>query len=76
MSKLRLGPILQDKPVKLTVELSGALHRMLSEYARAHADAHGLDQPLAPERLIAPIVETFMAGDRGFAHRRRKDVLS
>lgn len=34
MSKLRLGPIVEDKPVKLTVELPGTLLRHLGDYAK------------------------------------------
>ncbi|MCK9540477.1 MAG: DUF2274 domain-containing protein [Novosphingobium sp.] len=71
MSKLRLGPIVEEKPVKLTIELPGALFRMLGDYAREHARANGLGEPLAAERLIAPMLEHFMRTDRGFARRRR-----
>jgi hypothetical protein len=33
MAKLKLGAIADDKPVKLTVELSAAVHRDLLAYA-------------------------------------------
>ncbi|BAB53142.1 msr6956 [Mesorhizobium japonicum MAFF 303099] len=33
MAKLKLGPIADDKPVKVTVELPAPLHRDLSRYA-------------------------------------------
>lgn len=71
MNKLRLGPIIEEKPVKLTVELSGRLFRDLSDYAREHANANGLAEPLPPERLVAPMLERFMASDRAFIRRRR-----
>ena len=35
MAKLKLGAIVDDKPVKLTVELSAALYRDLVAYAEA-----------------------------------------
>ena len=70
MTRLRLGPITEDKPVKLTVELPGALHRALGAYARAHASENGLVEPLAIERLIAPMVERFIGTDRAFAKTR------
>lgn len=70
MIKLRLGPIVEEKPVKLTVELPGRLFRDLGDYARAHAAENGLGQPLAPDKLIAPMLERFIASDRGFARRR------
>lgn len=71
MSRLRLGPIVEEKPVKLTIELSGALFRDLGAYAAAHAAEQGLAQPLPVERLIAPMLERFVAGDRGFARGRK-----
>lgn len=76
MSKLRLGPIVEDKPVKLTVELPGALHRKLGEYAAAHASESNLSAPLPPERLIAPMIERFMETDRGFAKHRNQKTSS
>lgn len=33
MTKLKLGPIADDKPVKVTVELPASLHRDLAAYA-------------------------------------------
>ncbi|WP_454885464.1 DUF2274 domain-containing protein [Sphingomonas oryzagri] len=70
MTKLRLGRIEDDKPIKITIELPGAVHRDLVRYAEAHARETGLPQPLPPERLIPPMLERFMAGDRAFARKR------
>lgn len=72
MSKLRLGPIAEDRPVKVTVELPGAVMRDLADYARVHAKANGLSEPLPVERLIAPMIERFMSGDREFSKLRRR----
>ncbi len=33
MTKLKLGPLADDKPVKVTVELPAQLHRDLTAYA-------------------------------------------
>ena len=71
MSTLRLGPIIEEKPVKLTIELPGTLYLDLSDYAKAHGKETGLHEPLPPERLIAPMLERFMASDRGFVRSRR-----
>lgn len=71
MSKLRLGTILDDKPTKLSIELRGELMRMLVDYAAAHAAQEGLAKPLTPERLIPPMLERFMASDRGFSRGKR-----
>lgn len=70
MAKLKLGPIDDDNPIKLTIELPAVVHRDLLAYARAHAVETGLSQPLAVERLISPMLERFMAGDRGFVRKR------
>ena len=72
MSKLRLGPITEDKPVKLTLELSGALMRDLGDYAAVHAKLTELATPLSPDKLIPPMIERFIAGDREFSKLRRR----
>ncbi len=70
MSKLKLGAIADDKPVKLTVELTAAVHRDLVAYAEALARETG--QSIAePAKLIAPMLSRFMATDRAFAKARR-----
>ncbi|EAW2125274.1 DUF2274 domain-containing protein [Salmonella enterica subsp. enterica] len=70
MTKLKLGPLPDDKPVKITVELPAPLHRDLVAYAEVLAHESG--QPAAdPVRLIVPMLERFIATDRGFAKARR-----
>ena len=66
MTKLRLGPLPDDKPVKVTVELPAPLHRDLVALCRGAGCESG--QPVAdPVRLIVPMRERFIATDRGFA---------
>ncbi|MCQ9155164.1 DUF2274 domain-containing protein [Acidomonas methanolica] len=73
MTKLKLGAITDDRPVKVTVELPAALHRDLLAYAEVLGRATG--QPASdPSKLIAPMVERFMATDRAFAKARREAV--
>ena len=60
MTKLKLGSIEDDKPVKLTVELTAAVHRNLVAYAEAIGREGGQAAP-DPAKLIAPMVERFMA---------------
>jgi hypothetical protein len=72
MAKLRLGIIESDKPVRLAIELPASVHRDLIAYADAHAHETG-QQPLEVSKLIAPMLERFMATDRGFARTRRKN---
>ena len=70
MTKLKLGPLPDDKPVKVTVELPAALSRDLIAYAEVLARQSG--QPVAdPAKLIVPMLDRFMATDRGFAKARR-----
>jgi hypothetical protein len=73
MTKLKLGPIADDKPIKATVELPADLHRDLVAYAEVLARETG--QPAAdPMKLIVPMLERFIGTDRGFAKARRQMV--
>lgn len=71
MTKLKLAGIDDDKPVRLTVTLSAALHRNLVAYAEILAKE--TDKPVEPARLIAPMLENFIASDRGFRKARGVD---
>jgi hypothetical protein len=70
MARLKLGTILDEKPVKLTIELPAAIHRDLVAYGRAlgHETGQGA---VDPAKLIAPMLARFMATDRAFAKLRR-----
>ncbi|EJN03470.1 DUF2274 domain-containing protein [Phyllobacterium sp. YR531] len=71
MTKLKLGAIADDKPIKVTVELPAPLHRDLVAYAEVLARETG--QPVTdPAKLIAPMVQRFIATDRGCAKARRQ----
>lgn len=69
MAALKLGPLVEDRPVRVTVELPGPVHRDLVRYAAALAGQTG-QAPAAPEKLIAPMLERFMATDRAFTRDR------
>lgn len=71
MAKLKLGPIGDEKPVKVSLELPPALHRDLVAYGKALGHEGG-QAPVDPIRLIVPMLERFMATDRGFAKSRRE----
>jgi hypothetical protein len=73
MTKLKLGPLADDKPVKVTIELPAALHRDLAAYAEILGKMTG-QAVLDPAKLIAPMVERFIATDRAFAKARRGPV--
>ena len=69
MGKLKLGPLEDDKPMKISVELPAAVYRDLVAYADALARETG--QAAEPAKLVAPMIARFMAMDRGFAKMRR-----
>ncbi len=73
MAKLKLGAIQDDKPVKITVELSATVHRDLTMYADMLGQETG--QPISdPSKLINPMLIRFMATDRAF-HQIKKEKL-
>jgi hypothetical protein len=70
MPKLKLGTILDDKPVKLSIELPAAVHRDLVAYAEALGREIG-GSTIEPAKVIPPMLARFMATDRAFAKLRR-----
>lgn len=72
MTKLKLGALADDRPVKLTVELPAPIHRDLVAYATALAAETG-GSPVPPEKLVAPMLARFMETDRGFRRRRAQE---
>jgi hypothetical protein len=75
LAKLKLGAIADDKPVKLAVELSAAVHRDLVSYGQVLARETG-QGVVDPAKLIAPMLARFMAADRAFAKLRRAVATS
>lgn len=74
MTKLKLGPLVDDKPVRLTVEIPAQVHRDLLAYAEALGRETGADAPVEPAKLVAPMLARFMATDRAFGKARRRDA--
>lgn len=72
MGKLKLGPIADEKPVRLTAELPAAVHRDLLAYADALGRETG--QAVEAAHLVAPMLARFMATDRAFAKARKSRV--
>lgn len=70
MMKLKLGPIADDKPVKVTLELPASLHRDLAAYADVLSGEND-HAPTDPLRLIVPMLQRFIATDRAFAKARK-----
>lgn len=70
MSRLKLGPIEDDTPVKITLDLPAALHRDLVAYGQALGAETG-GKVVEPVKLIGPMLARFMETDRGFVRGRR-----
>ncbi len=70
MTRLTLADLADEKPVRLTVEVSARLHRELLAYAAVLDGGDAKGAP-TPERLIPPMIERFIATDRSYAKSRR-----
>lgn len=70
MTKLKLSAIPDDKPVRVTLDLPASLHRELATYAEVLSRETG-SSVRDPLKLIVPMLERFIATDRGFARSRR-----
>ncbi len=70
MPKLKLGTILDDRLVKLAIELPAQVNRDLIAYAEVLARETG--QTIEPAKLVAPMLARFMSTDRAFARSRRE----
>ena len=71
MTKLKLGPIADERSVKVTVELPACSHRDLIAYGEQLAQESGTAAP-GPVRLIPLMVARFMEADRAFARTRQR----
>jgi hypothetical protein len=71
MTKLKLGSLHDNKPVKLSVELPSSVHRDLVAYGELLARSNGAAKSIEPARLIAPMRGTGHAdvdGRTGLRH--------
>ncbi|AEI81906.1 hypothetical protein CNE_BB1p04820 (plasmid) [Cupriavidus necator N-1] len=62
--KLRLGPLPKSESTKLTFACPASLKADLDRYAALHAQTYG--EAVDAATLIPHMLETIMAGDRGF----------
>lgn len=74
MTTLKLGPLADDKPVKLTVEIPASLFADLAVYGELLGAAQSGGAAVEPARLIVPMLQRFIATDRGFAKARRSTL--
>jgi hypothetical protein len=70
MAKLKLGIVLDDRPVKLALEISAATHRDLIRYGQVLAE-ETCQKPVEVVKLIEPMLVRFMATDRAFARLKK-----
>ncbi len=64
MAKLKINAIADDKPVKLTIQLPASIFSDLTFYAEVLQ--RDTQQHLEIAKLIAPMLEKFMASDKEF----------
>ena len=71
MTKLKIDAILEQKPVKITIELPAEINQDLRAYAELmkRESGHLIEDPV---RLIGPMLKRFMATDRTFKKFRRQ----
>ena len=75
MTKLKLGPIPDDKPVRLTITISAELATLLRAYAEAVGSGNGAT-PVTMERIVPRMLDRFIRTDRVFMRTRGHVVES
>lgn len=70
MTRLKLADLADEKPVRVTIELSARLHRDLLAYAVAINGGEAKGAPTI-ERIVPPMLERFVSSDREFAKVRK-----
>lgn len=73
MPDLKLAKLPDRTPVRITITVKPELNAALRDYAALYRAAYGETESVA--ELIPFMLETFLAGDRGFA-KARKDGLA
>ena len=69
MPELKLAKLPDRKPVKLTIMLQPETNTALQAYAAAYREAYGEEEEVS--ELVPYIIDSFLAGDRGFAKVRK-----
>lgn len=70
MTKLKLGVVSDDKPVKVTIEIAASVYQDLVAYADVLGRQTG--QTISePTKLIVPMLIRFMSTDRAFKKASR-----
>lgn len=66
---LRLAKLPDRTPVKVTMNVSPELNRMLQDYAAFYAKSYGSEETVA--ELCPFMLQAFMEADRGFRKARK-----
>lgn len=66
---LRLGPLRDRTPVRMSLSVDPELASALSDYAEIYRQTYGSEEK--PEVLIPAMLENFLGGDAGFKRARR-----
>jgi hypothetical protein len=67
--QLKISEILDDKPIKLTIELPAAVHRDLIAYSDVLGRETGKSVDIV--KLVPAMLARFMSTDRAFLKARR-----
>lgn len=65
MNKLRLGAIIEEKSMRVSIDIAAPIYRELVAYASILAKETGQTK-IDPTKLIAPMIEKFIKGDKAF----------
>jgi hypothetical protein len=70
MASLKLPPLPDRSPIKLTVTITAELSHALTAYAEAYRATYGREESVAD--LVPFMLQAFVESDRSFARARRK----
>lgn len=68
-TKLKIGPLADQTPVKLSISLPPALQADLEDYAAIYQRAYGQNAKVA--ELVPNMLQAFLASDGGFRRARK-----
>ena len=68
-TKLKIGPLPDKTPVKLSISLPPELQADLQDYAAVYRRAYGIEAKV--QDLVPNMLQTFLASDAGFKRARK-----
>ena len=71
---LKLGPIPDQKPVKVTMSLAPEIHDALTDYVTLHAREYGKQSSIS--EIAGLMIKKFLASDRQFKRARKTLQIS